>query len=81
MCSGCGDHFVDDPILLTLEIEHVRIAREFGSTLCRWTYMWVVEDAAGGEVGQWAVYREHAWVLAVSFGVNWTDVAGAVSPA
>ena len=40
--------------------------------------MWVVEDAAGGEVGQWAVYREHAWVLAVSFGVNWTDVAGAV---
>ena len=29
----CGDHFVDDPILLTLEIEHVRIAREFGSTL------------------------------------------------
>ena len=43
--------------------------------------MWVVEDAAGGEVGQWAVYREHAWVLAVSFGVNWTDVAGAVSPA
>ena len=25
---GC----LDDPILVTLEIEHVRIAREFGST-------------------------------------------------